>query len=219
MANIVITGANRGIGRELALQLSARGDNIIAPVRLDSRDLSRSSIEVHGNIDITDDAAIRTFADALRGRRIDVLINNAAIFMPDEWRNTSSDTALTQFEVNALGPVRLSRALLGNFRHGSKIIMISSQSGSIGMATTDDVLGYRMSKAALNMAGKVLANGLKDDGIAVVMIHPGSVATRMNATGELSPAESARAIISMIDRTTIETTGTFWHVNGSQLPW
>lgn len=219
MAEIVVTGANRGIGRELALQLNAQGHKVIATVRSDSPEPPRSQLEIYEGLDVASDDSVDAFAKSLQGRPIDVLINNAAIYLPDDWRTTPLEVARRQFEVNALGAIRLSRALLGNFHRGAKIIMISSQSGSIGLAKLDDNISYRMSKAALNMASKVLANGLKTHRITVIAVHPGSVVTRMNETGELSSAQSARAVISLIDRTTIEMTGTYWHVDGRQLPW
>jgi NAD(P)-dependent dehydrogenase (short-subunit alcohol dehydrogenase family) len=219
MAEVVVTGASRGIGHELAMQLSARGDRVIAPVRHPVPSLQQPSIIVHEKFDIAEDRAVANFAQSLEGRPIDILINNAAIYIPDDWRKIDLDRTRQHFEINALGPVKLTRALLPNFRRGSKIAMISSRSGSIGLASDDENLSYRLSKAALNMASKVLSNGLRSEGIVVVAIHPGSVATRMNETGELSAEEAARRIISILDRVTVEEAGTYWHVDGYQLPW
>jgi NAD(P)-dependent dehydrogenase (short-subunit alcohol dehydrogenase family) len=169
--------------------------------------------------DIAQDRAVANFAQSLEGHAIDVLINNAAIYIPDDWRLVDLDRTRQHFEINALGPVKLTRALLHNFKRGSKIAMISSRSGSIGLASDDESLSYRLSKAALNMASKVLSNGLRDEGILVVAIHPGSVITRMNETGELSANEAAHRIISLLDRMTVADAGTYWHVDGYQLPW
>jgi NAD(P)-dependent dehydrogenase (short-subunit alcohol dehydrogenase family) len=219
VAEVVVTGASRGIGHELALQLSARGDTVIAPVRSQVPSLRHPLIKVYEEFDIAQDKAVANFAQTLNGHAIDVLINNAAIYIPDDWRMMDFDRTRQHFEINALGPVKLTRALMPNFRRGSKIAMISSRSGSIGLASDDENLSYRLSKAALNMASKVLANGLLSAGITVLAIHPGSVVTRMNETGELSAAQSAGQIISLLDRMTIEETGTYWHIDGYQLPW
>jgi NAD(P)-dependent dehydrogenase (short-subunit alcohol dehydrogenase family) len=192
---------------------------VIAPVRSQVPSLRQPLIKVYEGFDIVQDKAVANFVETLNGHAIDVLINNAAIYIPDDWRMVDLDLTRQHFEINALGPVKLTRALMRNFRRGSKIAMISSRSGSIGLASDDENLSYRLSKAALNMASKVLANGLLSEGIVVFAIHPGSVVTRMNETGELSAAQSANRIISLLDRMTIEETGTYWHIDGYQLPW
>jgi NAD(P)-dependent dehydrogenase (short-subunit alcohol dehydrogenase family) len=91
--------------------------------------------------------------------------------------------------------------------------------GSIEDNTSGGRFGYRMSKAAVNMAGRSLAHDLKEKGIAVFLLHPGMVATEMTGRQGIPPEEAARGLIARIDELGIENTGTFWHANGDPLPW
>jgi NAD(P)-dependent dehydrogenase (short-subunit alcohol dehydrogenase family) len=92
--------------------------------------------------------------------------------------------------------------------------------GSIEDNTSGGRYGYRMSKAAVNMAGRSLANDLKNDGVAVAILHPGFVRTEMTGhQGLIDPPESAAGLIARIDEVTLETSGTFWHTKGEVIPW
>ena len=126
-----------------------------------------------------------------------------------------------QFEINALAPLRLVSALTSNLSSGSWIALMTSRMGSIADNSSGGSYGYRMSKAALNIAAKSLAIDLKPQGIAVVILHPGLVATRMinyNPSG-ISPQQSVEGLLKRIDALTLETSGSFWHANGDVLPW
>ncbi len=221
MATIVITGANRGIGLELAKQYQARRDHVIAAVREASAELSGADIETIEGVDVTDDASVERLAAALEGHDIDVLINNAGILLARETiEDLNWDGIRQQFEVNTLGPMRVTRALLPRLKDGGKIAIVSSRVGSIADNTTGGRYGYRISKTAVNMAGVCLAHDLRDRGIAVVLLHPGYVRTGLTGmNGDIDADESARGLIARIDETNMERTGTFWHANGSELPW
>lgn len=221
MATVVITGANRGIGLELARQCQARGDHVIAAVRHTSPELSELDIETHQGVDVTDDESVAQLAGALEGRDIDVLINNAGILLARETiEDLNWDGIRQQFEVNTLGPMRITKALLPFMSSGGKIAILSSRVGSIADNTSGGRYGYRISKVAVNMAGVCLAHDLHDRGIAVVLLHPGYVRTGLTGmNGEIDPDEAARGLIARIDETTLERSGTFWHANGSELPW
>ncbi len=221
MATIVITGANRGIGLELARQYQARRDHVIAAVREASAELSGADIETFECVDVTDDASVERLAATLEGRDIDVLINNAGILLARETiEDLNWDGIRQQFEVNTLGPMRVTRALLPHLKDGGKIAIVSSRVGSIADNTTGGRYGYRISKTAVNMAGVCLAHDLRDRGIAVVLLHPGYVRTGLTGmSGDIDADESARGLIARIDETNMERTGTFWHANGSELPW
>ena len=98
---------------------------------------------------------------------------------------------------------------------------MTSRMGSIADNSSGGSYGYRMSKAALNIAGKSLAIDLKPKGIAVAILHPGLVATRMiqfNPNG-ISPQQAVEGLLKRIDSLTLQTSGMFWHANGEQLPW
>jgi NAD(P)-dependent dehydrogenase (short-subunit alcohol dehydrogenase family) len=219
MANIVITGANRGIGLELARQ-RAESDTVIAVCREPGDALRELGVRIEAGVDVTDDAAVRDLAKRLEGTRVDVLINNAGILRRETLDDLDFDSIRQQLEVNSLGPLRVSAALAPRMGEGSKIAIVTSRMGSIGDNTSGSRYGYRMSKAAVNMAGVSLAHDLKDRGIAVAILHPGFVRTDMTGhSGNVEPAEAARQLWQRIDELTLETSGTFWHAKGERLPW
>jgi NAD(P)-dependent dehydrogenase (short-subunit alcohol dehydrogenase family) len=220
MAIVVITGANRGIGLELARQYSQRGDDVVAACRTSSDDLTKLGVEVVEGIDVADDGAVARLTESLEGRTIDVLVNSAGILSDENLDDLSFDRIRKQYEVNSIGPLRVTAALRANLAEGSKVAIVTSRMGSIEDNTSGGRYGYRMSKAAVNMAGRSLANDLKGAGVAVAILHPGFVRTDMTGhQGLVDPPESAAGLIARIDEVTVETTGTFWHMNGEVIPW
>ncbi len=220
MATALITGANRGIGLELCRHLSERGDRVIAACRRASPDLEGLGVRVIDDVDVSSDDSVRSLAQKLEGERIDVLVNNAGILEPTSLENLDWDAIRRQFEVNSLGPLRVTQAVLPALADGAKIAIITSRMGSIGDNGSGGSYGYRMSKAAVNMAGASLAVDLKPRGIAVALLHPGFVRTDMVARqGHVEPADAAAQLIQRIDELTVETSGGFWHANGETLPW
>jgi NAD(P)-dependent dehydrogenase (short-subunit alcohol dehydrogenase family) len=221
MATYLITGANRGIGYEYCSQLQARGDRVVAVCRTASEELKQLEVQVEEGVDITADASVADLRDRLRDTAIDVLINNAGILKRVTLEDLDFDSIREQFEVNALGPLRVTHALLPLLKPGSKVVLMTSRMGSIADNTSGSSYGYRMSKVALSMAGKSLAHDLKPRGIAVAILHPGLVQTRMTnfTAGGMTPEKSVKGLLKRIDELTLENTGTFWHANGEVLPW
>lgn len=221
MVTYLITGANRGIGYEYCRQLQDRGDTVIAVCRTAPQELRDLGVQVEEGIDITSDASVADLRHRPSVTAIDVLINNAGILKRVTLENLDFDSIHEQFEVNALGALRVTHALLSNLRAGSKIVLMSSRMGSIADNTSGSSYGYRMSKVALSMAGKSLAHDLKERGIAVAILHPGLVQTRMTnfTSGGITPEDSVKGLLARIDELTLENTGTFWHSNGDVLPW
>jgi NAD(P)-dependent dehydrogenase (short-subunit alcohol dehydrogenase family) len=220
MSTVVITGANRGIGLELARQFKKRGDQVVAACRKSSEELTKLGGEIVEGVDVADDASVGQLASSLKGRTIDVLVNCAGILSDESLGDLDFDRIRKQFEINSLGPLRVTAALKENLGQGSKVAIVTSRMGSIEDNTSGGRYGYRMSKAAVNMAGRSLANDLKDDGVAVAILHPGFVRTEMTGhQGLIDPPESAAGLIARIDEVTLETTGTFWHTNGEVIPW
>ena len=221
MATYLVTGSNRGIGYEYCRQLQARGDRVIAVCRSASAELKQLGVRIEEGIDITSDTSVAALGDRLGNTQIDVLINNAGILKRVTLQDLEFESIREQFEVNALGPLRVTHALLPLLKTGSKIVMMTSRMGSIGDNTSGSSYGYRMSKVALSMAGKSLAHDLKPRGIAVAILHPGLVQTRMTnfTSGGITPEESVKGLLARIDELTLENTGTFWHANGEVLPW
>jgi NAD(P)-dependent dehydrogenase (short-subunit alcohol dehydrogenase family) len=219
MGTYLITGANRGIGQEYCRQLQARGDTAIAICRKPSAELTALGLQVIPGIDVTQEADVARLQLELRGVAIDVLINNAAIIEGVSLANLDFDSIRRQFEVNALGPLRVTKALLGNMAAGAKVVLMTSRMGSIDDNTSGGSYGYRMSKVALCMAGKSLSHDLKPQGISVAILHPGLVQTRMTGFSGITTETAVAGLLARIDGLTLGNTGTFWHSNGEVLPW
>ena len=221
MATYLVTGANRGIGYEYCRQLQARGETVIAVCRTASEELQQLGVQVEDGIDITSEASVAALCTRLGTTAIDGLINNAGIAKRVTLEDLDFDSIREQFEVNALGPLRVTQALLPLLNAGSKLVLMTSRMGSIADNTSGSSYGYRMSKVALSMAGKSLAHDLKPRGIAVAILHPGLVQTQMTnfTAGGITPEASVKDLLQRIDELTLETSGTFWHANGEVLPW
>ena len=221
MPTHVITGANRGIGLEMARQLTHRGDSVLAIVRNSHPDLeSLPNIQVFDQVDVTNTEAMNGLSQRLDGAPIDTLIHNAGVLTQESLEHLDVDAIRWQFEVNALGPLRLTAALLSHLHAGAKIAIVTSRMGSIADNSSGSRYGYRMSKAAVNMAGVSMARDLADRGISVALLHPGFVRTDMTGgRGLIDPPEAASGLIARIDALSLETSGSFWHANGERLPW
>jgi NAD(P)-dependent dehydrogenase (short-subunit alcohol dehydrogenase family) len=220
----VVTGANRGIGLALAAELRRRGHAVLATCRSSSPELERlgaEGVEIVRDVDVSSDHGIARLVAAVGTRSIDWLVNNAGIYVQgDRLGELNLEGIRKQFEVNALAPLRVTDALSGRLGSGAKVALVTSRMGSIDDNTSGGAYGYRMSKAALNMAGKSLAVDLRGRGVAVAILHPGMVKTDMiGGHGQVEPADAARDLATRIDELTLETSGSFWHANGQELPW
>jgi len=223
MANVLITGANRGIGLELAKLYAARGDAVTGVCRETSDELEDIADQVISGIDLTEPGAmdaVVTITEQLLEGPLDILINNAGVFTNETLDAMDFDRIRTQLEINALVPLELTVALLPLMAEGSKIANITSRMGSIADNGSGAYYGYHASKAALNALGKSLALDLKPRGIAVAQLHPGFVQTRMvGFNGDITPAQAAAGLAARIDELNLDNTGGFWHSNGQPLPW
>lgn len=218
--NVVITGANRGIGLALVQGYLAKGAKVFAVCREATPELTATGAEVIEGVDVTAAVSVAALAERLDGVTIDVLINNAGLFQNETLGAIDYDQIIAQFHVNALGALRVSEALISNLARGGKIGLITSRMGSIADNTSGSYYGYRMSKAALNAAGMSLAQDLRGRQVAVAILHPGFVQTRMvGFAGDVAPDTAAAGLIKRMDNLTLETSGSFWHANGEQLPW
>lgn len=194
---------------------------MIATCRSSSQELDDLGVRVESGIDVTSENSILNLKNNLSGIKIDVLIQNAGIAESSSLESLDTESLRRQFEVNALAPLSFTRTFLNNMRNGSKVILITSRMGSIEDNTSGGYYGYRMSKAALCMAGKSLSIDLKPHGISVALLHPGLVCTRMTGFTPhgITPEESVNGLIQRMDSLTIESSGSFWHSNGESLPW
>lgn len=220
MKTALITGANRGIGLELTRQLRTQGYCVIAVCRKSSEDLKKEDVRILEGIDVSTDAGISKLANELKGEKLSLLINNAGIFSREHLENFDLDGIRRQFEVNTLGPLRVTQQLISHLEKGSKVVMITSRMGSIADNESGTFYGYRISKAGLNAGAKTLSIDLKPKGVWVAIIHPGYVKTDMtDHQGNISTKESAQGILSVVEGLNADNSGSFWHSNGEELPW
>lgn len=220
MGQTLVTGANRGIGLELCKQLKARGADVIAVCRKSTPELEALGVRIEAGVDVSDAGSVRELATRLKGVSLDLLINNAGILRGENFDSLDFDGIAEQFEVNALGPLRVTAALAPLLGKDAKVAIITSRMGSIADNGSGGYYGYRMSKAAVNAAGVSLAHDLKGRGIAVALLHPGMVATEMTGRHGIPAEESVRGLLARIDELTLAKSGKFFHAGtGEELPW
>ena len=230
MANVFITGANRGIGLELARQYAEAGERVFATCRTPGaadglNDLAKSSagrLTVHA-LDVGDAASISGAAKVVGDTPIDILINNAGILggASQTLEAIDFDAWIDAFKVMTIGPFRMVQTLLPNLKAAAapKVMTVTSQ-----LAASTWPFGgsyaYSSAKAGVNKVMQTLAKDLKAQNITVSMIHPGWVKTDMGGAGaDITAQESATGIRNVIAALTPETSGKFYKWNGEIHPW
>ena len=218
--NVVITGANRGIGFALVQHYLNDGHTVYALCRNSSDQLSKSDAYVIAHVDVGDPESLPASLAALEGISIDLLINNAGVLAAESIDDWEPNTIDYQFRVNALGPLLVTQCLRNQLSEGAKVALITSRMGSMADNGSGGYYGYRMSKAALNAAGVSMANDLRPYGIAVGLFHPGFVQTEMvGGNGDIDATTAAGRLKDRIAELTIDNAGRFIHSNGDELPW
>ena len=228
MANIVITGAARGIGLELTRQYIAAGDRVFALVRAPASATplqalaaaSDGKLTVHG-CDVSDTASVQAGVASIHATEIDVLLNVAGVIgtAAPELESTDWATFDAALDVLIKGPLRMLNAALPRLHAGAKIINITSQ---IAASTWPygGLYAYAAGKAGLNRMMRSVATDLKDRGIIVGLIHPGWVKTDMGGPdAEITPEESATGIRKLTAEWTLDKTGDFYSWNGQPHAW
>ena len=219
-STVVVTGANRGIGLSFCQYYQMKGYKVYGVCRQSSHELASLGCQVIEGVDVSRGADVMALKAKLAGLAVDILINNAGILRDEVLGAIDYEQIEEQFQVNALGPLRVSEALLDNLDSGSKIAIVTSRMGSVADNSSGGRYGYRMSKCALNMAATSLAMDLEDQGISVAILHPGLVGTEMiGGYGDISPDQAAERLAMRIEGLNLSNTGTFWHSNGEVLPW
>lgn len=224
MSRILITGANRGIGRALAETLGERGHEVIAASRSSAEPPLDDHRLRHLALDVTDQKSITAAAAALVDEPLDILVNNAGIFGPRGAGLGRIDSGVWHdvLDTNVIGAYRVSEAFLPHLRRGrdKKLVTISSRMGSMGANTTGGEYIYRSSKAAVNAVMRSLAIDLADEGINVAVLHPGWVRTDMGGAGAtLDVANSAAGLAAVILGLTPAESGGFFDYDGTPLVW
>jgi NAD(P)-dependent dehydrogenase (short-subunit alcohol dehydrogenase family) len=246
---VLITGANQGIGLEFARQYAARGWTVIAthrrattPEELAKLAAKYPRLRIE-RMDVTDASQIEALAARLKGMPIDVLINNAGLVRTDPLDKPGGNTnqmfgtldyqLLDDFiHTNVAGPLKISETFIDNVKASGqkKIVAISSAAGSVSVppfmpngSPVPDHYWYRISKAALNSAMRLLSAQLKNDGVTVVMFHPGGVQVEsfgnVKLPGFVPPREAIGKMIKTIDGLTVKDTGRFMDNDGKDHPW
>ena len=223
MKSVVITGANRGIGLELTKQFLALGNKVYATYRSDMGGLKQiTDKNLHTyQLDVRDQYKIEKMSNSIE-EGIDLLINNAGM-ADGRWQSVSEidmEYALEVINVNAISPLLVTQKFQTKMKNGSTIVMISSLMGSISDCMSGRSYAYRASKSALNMFSIAMKNELQDQGISVLILHPGWVATDMggpNAT--VSPEKSVLGMIERINEQDLEMSGRYVEYDGTPIQW
>ncbi|CAM9174328.1 unnamed protein product [Hapterophycus canaliculatus] len=229
----LVVGGNRGLGLELVRHLKKRESNVLATTRNTNDDLDAVGVTVIEDIDVTESDAGTKLVEAVKKNlgedgMLDYVICNSGILIPDTFDEPNYDGAIKMYEVCVLGPFRVLQALVksGLLREGSKIGMITSEGGSVGLRTEEEGgnnYGHHMSKCAQNMMGKLFSLDVKPRGIAIVCLHPGFMKTSMtkiyadkyDELGAIGPEEAAPGIVEAVERLTLEDSGKFIAPKGS----
>lgn len=228
-ASILITGANRGLGLELVKQYLKEGYHVYGTARKpdEATELKETGATVL-QLDVTSEQSIAALAKELEGKPLDILFNNAGYFGPNkigEKMDTIDNLTRREIElchaVNTMGPIFVTQALLPNLRAGKekKIINMSSRSGTLSRSG-GGAMGYRISKAGLNMVTVTLSAQLKKEKFIVVSVAPGHNKTDMGTErGKQLPEETMPQLLKVIKTLTPKQSGKFWYYTGKKLPW
>ena len=221
---VVITGANRGLGLEFAKQYVAAGANVIGTARKpkEATELAATGARVL-QLDVADEASVDAFAEAVGDAPVALLVNNAGV-SGRSWAGEVGYAELTRrvMDVNTLGPMRVTEALLPNLTatKGGAVVNVSSRLGSIASNTVGKYSGYRESKAALNMYSRSLAFDHADEGLLAICVSPGWVKTDMGGPdADLTPEESITGLRGVIETLDEKQSGLFLNHDGTVLEW
>ena len=230
MTNVVITGANRGLGLGFVKNYLGKNVDVVSTTRdlKSSKELLALKEKFPNNLEILEldllkESAGDTLANFLEEKPIDILINNAGVGSTNQhFEAVSPKPWLEVLKVNLIAPLMITQSIINNVKKGSdkKIYFLSSQLGSIGDNASGGMYIYRSSKTGLNQVVKSLSVDLKPQGITVISLHPGWVKTDMGGpNAPVSIDESIEGMMQVINATDIRDTGRFLNYDGKELPW
>ena len=223
--SVLITGANRGIGLALAKRFQQQGYVVIGTARKPAAAVKLQELGVQvEQLDVADQASVDALREKLAERAIHILINNAGTggHSTGKLADLNVDRLLSTFDVNSLGALRVTQALLPNLRAAKQrtVASISSAMASINRNRRGCCYGYRGSKSALNSFNKNLALEFADEGFIFTVFHPGWVRTDMTRqAATYSPDESAAELFTIITNLTDKQNGQFLDLFGEEIPW
>lgn len=230
MPNVLVIGATRGLGLELARQYSEQGHNVTGTARSNRPSNFPLPIKWITGVDVAEESAGKTIVDGLEGAKQDLVILSAGYFGKESFDEPDYDAEVKMYKTSAIGPVFVAHALAkaGLIGKGSKLIIVSSESGSIALRHESEgggMFGHHASKAASNMVGKLLSLDLKEKGVAVANVHPGFMRTEMtksvgfdkfwDAGGAVTPDVAAKSLVEWIVGFDISKTGEYWAPRGA----
>ena len=232
MNRILITGANRGLGLELARLCGARGDQVFASCRFPENAAALQALGAQYTqkftiltLDVADESSVTQCAASVAAKveALDILFNNAAIHMGDEHLSeVKAETLLKTIRVNAVGAVLVAQKFMNLLKKGEtpKLVNVSSEAGSISEMEHFRGYNYYGSKAAMNMYTRSLAWDPETEGVIVIAIHPGWVRTDMGGPeAHLSTTQSASGLLKITDDLTLADNGKFYTWEGTEHPW
>ncbi|KAK4496945.1 hypothetical protein PRZ48_011394 [Zasmidium cellare] len=226
---VLIVGATRGLGYELAKQYAEKGFTVTGTARSGPPKDAPSSINWISGVDVAEENAGSKIVEGLKGQAQDIVLISAGYFGKESFDEPKWDAEVTMYKTSAIGPIFITHALhkAGLLKKGSKLILVSSEAGSITLRHESEgggMYGHHASKAALNMVGKLLSFDLKDAGVAVGLVHPAFMRTEMtkgvgfdkfwDAGGAVTPDVSAGSLIEWIETFDISKTGEYWAPRG-----
>lgn len=230
MKTVLITGANRGIGLEHARRYAERGARVFATARIpaEADDLAAlakqySAVEVLP-YDAADPDAPAALKQRLGAAPIDLMLANAGAMgtRRQTFGDVDVDAVLDLIRINALAPLKLAEALADNVAQSDRKIMAfqTSLMGSVGDNGSGGAYAYRLSKSAMNMVGRSVANDLRARGVISVLLHPGWVRTSMGgAGGKISVEDCVEGQQRILDTLKPDQSGRFFNYDGRELPW
>ena len=237
--NCLVTGANRGIGKQLVKVLLKQPQTnlVIATSRSASNTFSdddelRALLEKGDQrlrvveMDVTDEKSIQQASTQLKDIKLNLLINNAGVIARGNVHNETVQDMTQLYQTNVIGTMLVTRYFLPNLLNDqtadnpNKIINITSKMGSIDLCHNGFNPAYRCSKAAENMLTKLFSNDLKDKNIIVVAMHPGWVQTDMGTNrAPVTVEKSVNGLLNVINRLTTDDTGKFFGYDGTEIPF
>ena len=229
---ILISGANRGLGLALTKRLLADGHHIHAINRRESVELLQLQEAYPESLycypgDVSDENSVRHALTTIAGQvdALDIILNNAAVHLDQSCLSLEQvdfSVYLPAFQVNAVGPLMVVKYALPLLRKGRKklIVNFSSEAGSIGACSRMSEYSYCMSKAALNMASRILQNALKEEDIKVLALHPGWFSSEMGGKdAPITPVEAADEIVKLVLNPPGLDGPIYVDTNGNPLEW
>ena len=231
MQNILITGANRGIGLGFVKKFLKRNSKVFCTSRKisKSKELILLKKEFSKNLeivelDLLEEESPKILSDFLSNQAIDIFINNAGVIgnSNQSFNAVSSENWIDVLKVNLIAPLLITQSILENIKKSAhkKIYFLSSKVGSIEDNSSGGMYLYRSSKTALNQIVKSLSIDLKPTVISVISLHPGWVKTDMGGPHALiSVEESVNGMLKVILNTDIRNSGQFLNYDGCEIPW